>query len=614
MAKMSNFKKQHIESMVHSHHILEMLANNSSTFNILEELVSILEHAIPNSMCYIYLKNNNRNILDNGIGPNLPKKYIQSIGSIKVGPEAGACGRAAFYKKNIIVSDISTSPLWKEYKPLALGYGLKACWSIPIFSPTNKVVGTIAVYFTKKYSPDSTEWKRIEPYIKLAGIVIDYKQSELEIEQIRQYDSVTGLPNAIKFKQDVKQVLDQSQLRKEQSKFAIVFLDLDRFNVINTLGGYQFGDIVLKKVAKTISQSLGEYSLITRWNSDKFICLIPYTFNKDIQANISTILNNLHKPLEIEQHEFFIKTSIGISCYPKDGTDVELLVKNAELAMKEAKSKGENKCIYYTSSMNANLSEQIIIEKDLRHAINRNEFLLYYQPQLDLSNNQIVGLEALIRWQHPNLQLMAPDKFMKVAEETELIIPIGEWVLRTACNQMNFLKTKGYPCRLSVNLSSIQFLQDNLVDMVQDVITESGIDPNNLVLEVTESTLVENLDVTVDQLKRLKSIGVQIALDDFGTLYSSLNYLKHFPIDIIKIDKSFVRNSASDKRDIEILKTIIRLGKNLKLKVLAEGIETKNQLEMLKALDCEEGQGYLFSRPLAMEEFIKNLYTVGNGM
>ncbi|MGJ9382844.1 sensor domain-containing phosphodiesterase [Salipaludibacillus sp. CF4.18] len=584
--------------------ILEMLANNIRISPILEELVIMLEEQISGSIGSILLLNRKQGVLNHGVGPNLPKKYIKFIETIQVGPKEGSCGTAAFRKETVIVSSIKTSPLWENYKIVALESGLKACWSLPIFTPNKKMVGTFAIYFSARRSPDSMDMKRLEPFVRLAGIVIDYKSPE--IEEISHVDPVTGLPNSTQLKSNLKDLLYQSM--EKQSCLAVVFLDVDRFSVINSIGGYEFGDFVLKDIAKRISHCLGENCTIGRWNSDKFICVIPFQTQRDIHTFIDKALDSLTSPFKAENHEFLVTLSIGISCYPDDGVYVDSLVKNAEIAMKRAKSKGESSIVFYKPSINTDLSKQLIIKNELRQAVKLNEFVLYYQPQVDLINNEIIGLEALIRWEHQTLGTIPPNDFINIAEETGLINPIGEWVLRRACEDVRALSSQGYPSfRLSVNISGIQFRQPDLVESIRDIITDTGINPTNLVLEVTESTLVDNIDFTDHQLDNLKSLGVHIALDDFGTLYSSINYLKYLPMDIMKIDRSFVQYIESEKKDLEILKTIIQLGKNLNLKVLAEGIETNEQLSKLKELGCEEGQGYLFSRPLPIKELKKVL-------
>ncbi|MDQ0256676.1 diguanylate cyclase (GGDEF)-like protein [Evansella vedderi] len=595
-------QKKHRETVYSAQNrILEMLATNTSIFKVLKELVYIVEEQVPGAVGVILLTNKKQSELGNAVGPNLPQKYIEAINGLKISPEKGSCGPAAYHGKTVVVSDITSHPFWKNDKGLALQFGFKSCWSIPIFSPMKEVVGIFALYFKERNLHSSVELEKLESYIRLAGIVIDYKKSEAEKGHSQNIDFLTGLPDAIQFKSHLEE-----RIKEKGNPFAVVFFDLDRFSVINNIGGYEVGDGVLKKISNKISQCIDEEGILARWNSDKFIGVIPYEHSEDIKMVIEAILKKFLDPFEVNNHEFLVTPSIGISCFPQDGADSESLVKNAEIAMKKAKREEKNTYVFYTPSINETLYEQVMIEKYLRQAIKENQFVVHYQPQINLMNENTVGLEALIRWQHPKLGLIPPNKFIRIAEETGLIVSIGEWVLRNACEQINSLNSRGYSSfRLSVNLSSIQFSQRGLVEMIQGIISDTGMDPTNLVLEVTESTLVENIEFTVEQLNKLKAIGVQIALDDFGTLYSSLNYLKHFPMDIIKIDRSFIRNIEYDDRDLAILKTIIRLGKDLKLKVLAEGIETERQLNILKKYQCDEGQGYYFDPPISLKEVQK---------
>ncbi|GAE25142.1 diguanylate cyclase/phosphodiesterase [Halalkalibacter wakoensis JCM 9140] len=582
------------------HIIVKMLADNDTLESILIEIASLVEAYMPTAICSIQLLDQTKNRLEKPVALNLKEDYKEAVGGVKPGPRSGSCGTAIFKKETIIVSDIETNVLWDDFRELALDYGLRSCWSVPIFSPTKKVLGTFALYFYSKKEPSLKELNELNQFGQLAGIAIDYKQSKEEVLTIRSIDSLTGLVNGNQFKLAAKEMLKKSRTLNEAVAF--IFIDLNRFNLINNIGGYSAGDNVLKEVTSRLQQvSPTPFPLLTRWNSDKFILALPGISKHSMPSYSEKIIELLSAPFKCHDHEFIVTTSIGVSCFPDDAEDVDELIKQSEAAMNEAKLKGMNQALSYSPVIADQLTKRMMIEKELRQAIKLESFVLHYQTQVMLSTNEVVGVEALIRWIHPTMGVISPANFIPIAEETGLIIPLGEWVLRTACEQIKQWEEEGMPSiRLSVNLSSVQLRQKNLVEKIKEIIEETRIDPTKLVLEVTESTLVNHMQYTINQLRDLKSLGIQVALDDFGTLYSSLNYLKHFPLDIIKIDRSFVHTLLSDSKDIEIVNTIIRLGKNLKLKVLAEGIETKGQAQLLQQHDCHEGQGFLFSKPVPM--------------
>jgi diguanylate cyclase (GGDEF)-like protein len=586
--------------------IVGLIAANKSLSAILKEIVVIVESYLPNTICSIMLYNKQDNSLERPTALNLPEEYIKEIEGIKPGPNSGCCGTAVFKRETVIVSDIENDSLWEDYAEAALKHGLKSCWSVPIFSPNKEVVGTFSIYYKEKRSPTESEISELSNYVQLSGIAIDYKRSEDEINKIRYFDPLTGLANANLFRNDVEQAIYEA--KQKRTTFAVIFIDLNRFNVINNIGGYEIGDFVLKDVTSRILNSIGDKAILSRWNSDKFICLLPNATKEKVSTIIEEINDALSIPFKLENHEFILSTNIGICFYPKDGNEVHELIKNSEAAMNQAKRKGMNESYYYEHAIDGHLTNQVLLETEMRLALQANDFILHYQPQVDLATKKVVGVEALIRWQHPTMGEIPPGNFIPIAEETGLIIPIGEWVLRQAFKQLKEWERKGYQAlRLSVNLSSVQLRQPDLVKKVKEIITETQFNPTQLVLEITESTLANQLQFTLSQLRELQELGIQIALDDFGTLYSSLSYLKHFPLDILKIDRSFIQSVVTDPKDSKIVDTIIQLGKTLGLKVLAEGIETKDQAHMLLEQQCDEGQGFLYSKPVSYNELKKML-------
>lgn len=431
-------------------------------------------------------------------------------------------------------------------------------------------------------------------------------------EQIKYqalHDPLTGLPNRILATDRIDQMLTHAE--RAGTKVAVAFLNLDRFKGINDSLGHSAGDLLLREVSDRIFGCLADGDTLSRIGGDEFLVAIPDVGNvKEVLSVMQDVLDVLNVPFYLDGHELFLTASIGISFFPHDGEEVEELIKNADIAMHRAKEQGRNMCQLHTPAMNQDAAERLLLENNLRKALERREFCVYYQPKIDLKTGTWVGMEALVRWNHSQWGLVSPAKFIPVAEETGLIGPIGEWVLRTACLATKRWHEAGHAqLRVAVNLSGHQVHQPNLVETVQDILTETGLPPQFLELELTESILMQNTEVVIETLHRLRSMGIAISIDDFGTGYSSLAYLTRFPISGLKIDQSFVRriDGHGDRIDGIIAKAVISLAHNLDLEVVAEGVETATQFEFLREEHCNLAQGYLFSRPIPAEDFEKLL-------
>jgi len=423
----------------------------------------------------------------------------------------------------------------------------------------------------------------------------------VEMEHLAYHDALTGLPNRPLFMDRL--IMSVAQATRSNQKLAVFFLDLDRFKDINDSLGHSMGDGLLKSVAERIRRCVREGDTVARFGGDEFTLLIPKIDHIEDAAKIAQkILETLKIPFSIADHELFVTTSVGISIYPIDGSDPETLVRNADTAMYRAKDQGRDNYQLYAPAMNARALERLALENMLRKAISHRELVLYYQPIADMKTKAIVGVEALLRWNHPELGLLAPGHFISVAEMSGLIIPIGDWVLRTACKQTKLWQKRIDPeLTVAVNLSARQFQQPNLTEIISEALEETGLDAKSLELEITESNAMQNAENTIYTLRELKSLGVRIAMDDFGTGYSSLNYLKKFPIDTLKLDQSFVREITTDSSDAAIATAVIAMAHSLNLKVIGEGVETEEQFAFLQRQKCDYIQGYLFSRPLAVE-------------
>jgi diguanylate cyclase (GGDEF)-like protein/PAS domain S-box-containing protein len=447
---------------------------------------------------------------------------------------------------------------------------------------------------------------QITHYFSTFSDISDHMAAEERIRQLAFYDSLTGLPNRATFYSLIKQTLILA--RRDDISGGVMFIDLDRFKHINDTLGHGAGDELVKRVSARLKTCLRSSDVVARLGGDEFVVgLFDVKAQEDAAIVAQKMLATFATPFLIEGHEISISASIGISVYPNDGTEVDDLIKFADIAMYRAKERGRNTYLFYSNDMNVRSIEKLQMESNLRRAIDRKELLLHYQPQADIHTGEMTGAEVLIRWQHPERGMVSPGQFIPIAEETGLIVRIGHWVLDQAVAQNKAWQDKGLPIlKLAVNLAAQQF-HSTLTDDVASILLEHDLSHKYLELEITESMVMHNPDQVVDMLKNMEKMGIKTSLDDFGTGYSSLSYLKRFPIYKLKVDQSFVRGLPGDEDDAAITRAIIGMGKSLGLRVIAEGVETREQLEFLRAEGCDEIQGYLFSKPVPAEEFEKLL-------
>lgn len=462
------------------------------------------------------------------------------------------------------------------------------------------------------------EWRIVnsgqDEALAIVRDITERKRTEERVIRLAYHDTLTGLLNRHSFKDHLAQAVANAQRYKRF--VATLFIDLDRFKRINDTLGYQVGDLLLQGVAERIQECVrksdkaarnvadASSNSVSRLGGDEFTILLPEIKQVQDTARVAKrILEAIARPFTIAGHEIFITGSIGITVYPLDGEDPDILLKNADSAMYSAKEQGRNTFQFYTESMNASSFKRLALENGLRKALDREEFIIYYQPQVDIASGRISGMEALLRWKHPELGLVPPGDFIPLAEETGLIVSIGEWVLCAACIQNKAFQNRGLPPkRVAVNISSFQFRRQSLVKTVTKALKMSGLDPRYLELELTESAIMKNMEESSKILEDLKEMGLRVAIDDFGTGYSSLAYLKRFPLDILKIDRSFIRDIPEDQDNAAIAAAIIAMARSLNLEVIAEGVETEDQLAFLRDQGCDEVQGYYFSPPLPSEE------------
>lgn len=450
----------------------------------------------------------------------------------------------------------------------------------------------------------------ITHYVGIFRDLTDLKQREEQLIYQEHYDALTGLPNRHLFHQQLLLVL--AHARQCQHEVGIISIDLDGFKNINDSFGHQMGDLLLREAAQRLQSCCQEGATLARWSGGQFMLLLPKLERdgEDAIAVANAILQAFARPFFIESHELFCPLSIGISISPNDGEDAAVLEQNADTALYRAKEQGHNRYMFYAKRMHEELIARLELEKDLHKALKSGEFRLYYQPKVDVKSGKITGTEALLRWQRSASEVVPPDRFIPTAEETGLILPLGAWVLRSACQQTKVWQENGFPnLSISVNLSAKQFQDDHLIDVVQNVLKETGLAAHDLCLEITEHTLIGNMEAAIDVMAALQALGVQFSIDDFGTGYSSLNYLRRLPLHQLKIDRSFVREIPHQSGDMAIAKAILSLSHTLNLTVLAEGVETTEQLNFLQEHDCDEMQGFLFSQPVPVDEVTTLLQT-----
>jgi diguanylate cyclase (GGDEF)-like protein/PAS domain S-box-containing protein len=445
----------------------------------------------------------------------------------------------------------------------------------------------------------------------IARDITQRKAAEKQVQFLAYYDALTGLPNRTLLQDRLTKALASARRRKD--KVALLFLDLDRFKDINDSLGHSVGDLVLKEVAERLEKWAREQDTVARVGGDEFlIVLTALKEAADAAVAAERLMNTMTAEFVVQGHSLGISCSVGISIFPEHGADCETLIKDADAAMYYAKESGRNNFRFFTKDMNAQAVERLTLENGLRLALDKKQLFLVYQPQIEIATGRIIGLEALLRWQHPELGLVPPDKFIRIAENSGLIMPIGEWVLRTACSQTRKWQDEGLPAvPVAVNVSAVQFRQENFSKLIDRVLRETGLAPEYLELELTESLLLSNAVVMFSVLRDLRAMGLKLAIDDFGTGYSSLSYLRRFPVGKLKIDRSFIRDVAVNPDDAAITTAIISMAKSLNLKVIAEGVEDEAQVSFLRAHQCDEIQGYYFSKPLAVDKVADKLRGIG---
>jgi diguanylate cyclase (GGDEF)-like protein len=524
-------------------------------------------------------------------------------------PEGQGISGIAFRSgKACISNDYLSDPRGAPFHDSIRGDGAKAVAALPLFSGGQPVgILHFAAAERDEFTPGFVELlQRLADNLSFALDNFDRADEKTKaderIEYLASHDGLTGLPNRETFNELLHFVIEAAGRYERQ--FAVLFIDLDRFKIFNDSLGHEAGDALLVEIANRLQHNLRSSDVVARLGGDEFVVILEKSAERgDIEAIARKLLSVVSQPVQLSGHECHTTASIGIAMFPGDGSDVHTLTKNADMAMYLAKEDGKNDFRFFTKEVKMQSIERLTLETGLRHALGRNEFSLHYQPKVDLVTRQITGVEALLRWTHPERGMLPPAQFIPLAEETGLIVPIGRWVLKEACAQNMAWQRRGLrPVSMAVNLSPRQFVDENLLQDIDEALLASGMSPVLLQLEVTESMVMRNVSRAIKVLDAVQLRGIRLAIDDFGTGYSSMSLMKQFPIDTIKIDRSFVRDLPNDSEDQAIAQAIISMGKALGMTVVAEGVETTEQETFLRSHGCDEMQGFLFSKPASPEQ------------
>ncbi|MCH8553429.1 MAG: EAL domain-containing protein [Natronospirillum sp.] len=550
------------------------------------------------------------NCIEACFGPSLPEAYNKAFIGLEIGPNVGSCGTAMYRRETVVVTDISSDPLWESSRATALQYGLTACWSTPIMTPQGNVLGSFAVYRKEVASPSPRQLELVSGAVYLAGIAIERHRAEARIQYMAHHDHLTGLPNRTFLMEQVEKAIKRAGT--DDSRIALLMVDLDRFKDVNDSLGHHTGDLLLQEVAERLSSAVRSGDIVARLGGDEFVLALPEL--KDTQAPSSVaqkVLDQLSEPFHTHNQAFQLGASIGISVYPEDGHTAQELLRTADTAMYAAKKEGRGHYQYFTHALNQAAHERMALLSQLQQAIRNSEFLLHYQPLYCLRTGELRGAEALLRWQHPQRGLLYPGQFLYLLEEHGLMVEVGSRVLEAACLQAGEWQKAGLPpIRLAVNVAADQLYRGDLMALVQQCLRHTGLEPGRLMLEFTETVLLKHSDAIISSMRGLKKMGVRLALDDFGTGYSSLSYLHRFPVDQLKIDQSFIQGLEKGGGTLPIVQSIVQLAETLGLQAVAEGLETETQQKVMTDLGCPLGQGFYLGYPVSAEEFTALLQTV----
>ena len=580
--------------------ILEMIAKDEPLDAILGRIAEGVQTQAPSLSCCISLLQDD--VLQIVAAPGLPAAFVRTMDRLAPGPFAATCGAALYWGRNVASGEIATDPLWDGYAAAALEHGLRSSFSVPIVSGAGKPVGVIAAYGRQPRQLDPREAEICELAARAAGLAIEQRLLNDQLFYLAHHDALTLLPNRFLFEDRLQQAI--AQTARNGRLTALLYLDLDRFKTVNDTLGHAAGDALLRAFARRVEKLVRRSDTWARIGGDEFALILPEIQSPADASRIAELLlDALREPFDVDGSELFVGASIGIAVFPLHADNFVNLHRNADAAMYRAKQRGRRGYVCFSPDTDEQPPETLLLQSSLHRAEERNELLLEYQPQVDLRSGRTIAVEALVRWAHPSLGLISPARFIPMAEENGLIISIGDWVLEQACTHAaRWLRSGAALTKVGVNVSVLQFVRSDFVDTVVATLRKTGLPPEFLDLEITESSVMRNIEESVRQLSKLRALGISISIDDFGTGYSSLSYLQRLPVDTLKIDQAFVREIDESDSLPPLIQAIIALGRGLRLSVLAEGVETTRQLTLLKEAGCDLAQGFLLGKPVPVEE------------
>ncbi|NIB40402.1 EAL domain-containing protein [Pseudomaricurvus alkylphenolicus] len=584
--------------------ILEMSAGNSSDEEIFTKLCSMAEELLPNSVASIMLKQPPSGALDVLCAPSVPPEGISKLNGLVPSPSGGSCGNAVYQNNPVYVVDAINDSRCGDTREVFREFGLCACWSHPVRDSEGNSIGSFALSSFEIREPSDFHRQLLAIGACIVGIILQRIRQRDQLEFMAYNDPLTSLANRASLLKRLNAAIKEPQ--QNESSFAVLFLDLNRFKNINDTFGHSLGDEVLVLIAQRLRQALQETDTLARIGGDEFVLLARTPGEVEAWCQRAReLLETLKNPINCQGHHFQIDGSIGIACFPQHGASAEELIKHADIAMYQAKEQGNNQISMYESRLSEKAKRAFEIERDLKTALREDGFQLHFQTQVNAQTSEVVGLEALVRWLEPNHSTISPAEFIPIAEDTGLIIPLGEWVLKKALQQTEkLIASRNQPFGVSINISGVQIFEEG-VDRLLQIINNSSVPNSCIELEITETFLVQEAESTTHHLKKLQQSGVRLAIDDFGIGYSSLAYLRRFNVDTLKIDRLLINDIAADEDALAIVKAVIAMGHSLGLTVVAEGVETREQLALLQEIDCDVIQGFYFSRPAPIQTLIE---------
>ena len=599
--RLSRTETARVRDLVASHsRVHDLIARAAPLPDVLTEVVRGIERHDPSLIACVVLLDPETSTLHPGAGPSLPAPYLGAIDGVVIGPSVGTCGSAAWSGRLTITEDIAEDPKWAPVRDFATGFGLRHCWSMPIKAPGGLVLGTLAFYGRRPRRPLPEHLALLADWARVAGIAIERHRALERLMHDARFDALTGLPNRTAIFEALEKAIERV---RPESQLAVMFVDLDGLKELNDTLGHDRADEMLREIGERLSATVRSSDFVGRMSGDEFLVIAEDVARAEDAAQLGLrLLESVSKPLP-GLDATVVTASIGISLVRAAGVDAREAVRQADSAMYEAKRSGRDRCVFYEGNQPVRVGRRLSLARELRGAERRGELSLVFQPVFSVASEQIVGVEALLRWNSPKFGPVSPAEFIPIAEDTGAIIPIGAWVLRESCEAIADLVARlGRSLELSVNVSTHQVANPGFALWVQQTIAHAEFPVELLTLEITETALMRPDAVTARNLRALADHGVRIVLDDFGTGFSSLCWLKEHPLQAIKVDRSFVTGVAEDPRDRAIIAAVIDMGRALGCTITAEGIETEEQFAALRTLTCERAQGFLLAKPLPLDD------------